>query len=310
MKKMVNSTTIAGLIYESKLEQKVTGATAKNPNTTYITGTLDIATDDACTNIVSVHYTYVTPVTSKGKTNTSYNILANIINGTYKTIMRDGKDVATKVSIDSAIGLNEFYSDRSGKEELVSVKRNEGGFINVVDNLPKEDARDTFVCDMVINGFTRMEADPDRDLPEKGIIKGVIFDYRNAILPVEFSILHPGALNYFEDQNISPKNVFCTQVWGHQISQNVVRKVTSESAFGESYVKETTTTRKDYVVTGARSMPYEFDSDEFITASELSKLSSDREVYKSTLKERQDSYKASKNSASISTSSNNGGFNF
>ena len=306
MRKMFNATTIAGLIYESKLEEKVTGPNSKNPNTKYITGTLDIATNDDCTNILSVHYTYVTPVTSKGKNNPNYTILSNICNGFYKTIMKDGKDVATKVSIDSAIALNEFYSDRNGKEELVSVKRNEGGFITIVDTLPaKEGNRDTFKTDMVITSFRRVEADPDRELPEKGIIRGAIFNYNNALLPVEYTVLNPDAIDYFENQNISGSNPFCTQVWGHQISQTIVRSQTSASAFGETFTREVPTTKRDFVVTGAIAEPYEWDSDEFITADELSKAMADREVYLATIKERQDAYKASRAAATTPVSASN-----
>lgn len=45
--------------------------------------------------------------------------------------MEHGVDRATKLRVDSAIGLNEFFSTRTGTEELVSVKRNEGGFVHV-----------------------------------------------------------------------------------------------------------------------------------------------------------------------------------
>lgn len=313
MKKMQNATTIAGLIYENKLEEKVTGPTSKNPNTKYIAGTIDIATDDDCTNIVSVHFTYVTPVTSTGKNNLTYTILSNICNGFYKTVMKDGKDAATKISVNSAIGLNEFYSDRNGKPELVSAKRNEGGFVTLIDVLPGADSRDTFIVDMIATGFRRIEADPDRELPEKGILKGAIFDFRGAILPVEFSVLNAAAMNYFEDQNISPENPFCTQVWGHQVSQTIVRTETTESAFGESHVREISSTRRDFVITGARTEPYEWDSDEFITAEELSKGMADREVYLATMKQRQDEYKASRGNAPAATAnpaSKNKAFNF
>ena len=36
--------------------------------------------------------------------------------------MEHGVDKAAKLRIDSAIGVNEFYSTRSGKEQLVSAK--------------------------------------------------------------------------------------------------------------------------------------------------------------------------------------------
>ena len=123
MKKTINATHIEGLLYQHNLELKTTGEKSKNPGTQYITGTIDIATDNALTNIVPVHFTYVTAVTSTGKTSDTYNTLKNIIDKVYGTVMADGAEKATKLRVDSAIGLNEFYSERDGKEELVSAKQ-------------------------------------------------------------------------------------------------------------------------------------------------------------------------------------------
>ena len=109
-KALINNTHIEGLLYEHKLEEKVTGPQSKNPGTKYIAGTVDIATDDALTNIVSVHFSYVTPTTAKGTANATYAILADIISGRHASIMGDGAEKAAKLRIDSAIALNEFYS--------------------------------------------------------------------------------------------------------------------------------------------------------------------------------------------------------
>ena len=59
-KTMINQTHIEGVLYEHALEAKVSGDTSKNPGTPFITGTISIATDDAMTNIVPVHFTYTT----------------------------------------------------------------------------------------------------------------------------------------------------------------------------------------------------------------------------------------------------------
>lgn len=75
MKAMINETHIEGLLYEHSLELKTAGERAKNPGTKFITGTINIATDDACLNIVPVHFTYVTATTSKGNTNATFGIL-------------------------------------------------------------------------------------------------------------------------------------------------------------------------------------------------------------------------------------------
>ena len=134
-KTMINQSHIEGVLYEHNLEAKVSGDTSKNPGTPFISGTISIATDNAMTNIVPVHFTYVTATFGSGKPNDTYTTLNNIINGTFGSYMKDGADKAVKLRVDSALGLNEFYTDRNGKEELVSAKHNEGGFVHKIDNL-------------------------------------------------------------------------------------------------------------------------------------------------------------------------------
>ena len=45
--------------------------------------------------------------------------------------------------------------------------------------------------DIVITNVSRIEADDEKNTPEKGIVKGCVFDFRGAILPVEFTVLIP-----------------------------------------------------------------------------------------------------------------------
>ena len=309
---MINKTHIEGLLYEHNLELKVSGPNSKNPGTEYITGTIGIATDDACLNVVSVHFTYVTSTTSKGGTNATFATLKNIIDGVIKNYMKDGKDAAGKLRIDSALGLNEFYTDRNGKEELVSAKRNEGGFVHVVDVLvDDEKSRNTFECDMIITGALRQEANLERQIPEKVIVKGAIFDFRKSLLPVEFSATNPGAMNYFESLGATSKEPVFTKIWGRQVSETIVRTITEESAFGDASVREVKSTRRDFVITGAAKEPYIWDDESTITVSELNDAITARETYLATLKQRNDEYKASKNAptSSIITPAA-GAFNF
>ena len=309
MRKMINKTYIEGLLYEHKLELKESGPNSKNPGTKFISGTIDIATDNAGVNIVPVHFTYVTEKTAKGSTNATFTTLMNIIDQKFGTVMGNGKDNAVKLRIDSALGLNEFYSDRNGKEELVSVKRNEGGFVHVADSLTEdENARNTFTCDMLITNVSVKEADEEKNLPEKAIIKGAIFDFRGSLLPVEFSAINPKAIAYFESLEASSKNPTLTKLWGRQVSETIVRTITEESAFGEDSVREVKSSRKDFVITGASKEPYEWDTEETITANELAEAIANRETYLATMKQRQDEYKASQG-ANVAAPSN-AGFNF
>jgi hypothetical protein len=212
--------------------------------------------------------------------------------------MASGMENAGLVRIDSAIGLNDFYTDRNGKEELVSAKRNEGGFVHVVNMIDEDEKnRNTFDADIIITEVTIKEADEEKNLPEKAIIKGAIFDFRNVLLPVEFSVTNPNAIAYYEGLEASTKNPVFTRVKGRQVSEVITRQITEESAFGEPSVREVKNTRKDYVVTWGAKEPYVWDDEETITAQELMKAMGERQTYLATIKQRQDEYKASRNQA-------------
>ena len=294
MMKVSNKVYLEGYLYEHDLEKKVTGATSKNPNTEYITGTISIATDDACVNIVPVHYTYVTALTKNGSANAAFNVLNAIINGTVPSIMEHGKENAARVRVDTVIGLNEFYSNRNGKEEFISVKRNEGGFIHLATDVSKEEDRNKFEVDMIITNAIRVEGDPERNTQDKMVIKGVIFDFRNAILPIELSGFDERFMKYMEDAEVSPKNPMFTRIRGKQVSENIVRRIVEPSAWGDDDVREVVTTRKDFVVTWSKPVPHEWDDPSTITANELKEAMAARETYLATLKKRNDDYKASK----------------
>lgn len=312
MMKIKNETHIEGYLYEHKLEMRESGPKSKNPGTKFIMGTVDIATDNNLTNIVSVHFSYVTATTAKGSPNATYTTLENIVNGKYGSVMANGKDGAVKLRIDSAIALNEFYSDRNGREELVSVKRNEGGFVHVVtgDLTEDEKLRSTFKCDMVITNVTRVEANEDQGTPEKVIVKGAIFDFRKALLPVEFVATNDKAMDYFEGLGATKNEPVFTCLWGRQISETITTTVTEESAFGEPSVREVKRSRKEYLITGASPDTHVWDDESTMTAEELKKAVAEREVYLAGVKARQDEYKASKNAPAVAAAPANSAFNF
>lgn len=314
MMKVKNETHIEGYLYEHALEKKVSGEKSKNPGTEFISGTISIATDEDILNVIPIHFTYVTALTASGKPNATFVTLSNIIDGTYDTVMNGGKDNAAKIRVDSAIGLNEFYSDRNGQEELVSAKRNEGGFVHLVTDGLAEDVRNrnTFKCDMLITNVRHIDADEEKNLPEKAIIKGAIFDFRKSLLPVEFTAVNPGAINYFEGLDASNANPVFTQIWGRQVSETVVRTITEESAFGDALVREVKSNHKDWVITGARPEPYVWDDESTLTAAEVNEAGKAREIMLATIKKRQDEYKASKGTAPVKTINPpaNGSFNF
>lgn len=305
MKTMINKTHVEGFVYEHDLKKKVTGPQSKAPGTEYIAGSISIATDDAGINIVPVYFSYVTPLTKNKKPNSAYSVLNSFIDGTYKTVMAHGQENATKVSIDSAIGVNDFYTDKSGKEELVSAKRNEGGFISVVNALNEDEKmRNTFKCDMVITNVTRVEGNEDKGTVDKVVVKGAAFGYNNTLLPVEFVATNAGAMDYFEGLGVSRSEPVFTNLWGRQISETIVRKITEESAFGEDSVREVRSSRKEFLITGAAKETYEWDDESTLTAKELNDMITARETHLATVKQQYLDYKKSQTApAAIATSS-------
>lgn len=301
-KKMINATHIEGYVYEHKLENKTAGPNSAHPGVEFINGTLSIATDESCLNVVQVHFTYVTKETKAGKPNATYAVLQSIIDGKTGSVMEHGKENAGKVRIDSAIGLNEWYDNRTQGTPLVSIKRNEGGFVHLASDLiDKVEDRATFDADMLVTKATRIEADEERGLPEKVILKGYVFDFRNALLPVEFAVTSPAGMDYFEGLELSEKNPLFTEVRGVQVSQTVVKQVEEEGAFGDTYVKETKSSYREFLVKWVSKIPYEWDAEETMLASELVEGIAQREVALAEMKKRNDEWQATKGNAIAET---------
>lgn len=311
-KKFINQTHVEGYVYEHRLEKRVSGPNSKNPGTPFIMGTLSIATDNDLLNVIPVHFSYVTEVTSTGRANATYTTLEAIIDGKIGSVMEHGAENAGKVRVDSALGLNEWYDTRTPGTPLVSVKRNEGGFVHLTQELNEDESkRNTFEVDMVVTGATRLEEDTERELPERMTLKGCIFDFRNALLPVEFTVLNSAAMDYFEGVAPTSKTPIFTKVRGEQISKTVVRKIEEQGAWGEPSVRETRTSQRDFIVTWALPVPYEWDSEDTIAASELSEFMSTRELYLADLKKRNEESANRRNSnTSTNVTASSGGYDF
>jgi len=323
-KTVINKERIEGRIYEHNLSvSQVKNKESKNYGKDFIRGTLDIATDDEGLNVVTVNFTYVSPTYNSGKPNNTYSVLKNIIeNG--KSIVVDGKDAATMVRVDAALGINDFYVDRNGEETLVSAKKNEGSFVNIVESeskLSPETQRNTFETDMLIIGTQYVEADEEKNIKEDYLtLKGYVFDFRKAILPVEFRVKNPGGIKYFESLDASKENPTFTKVWGNISSQTIKTKKEEESAFGEPTVTEYSRTIREWIVTGTSKADsvYPIGDDEFgITGDDVKKALADREVYLAEVKRRKDEYEASKVATTSAPAGNvanataaQGGFNF
>ena len=318
MRKTINKERIEGRVYDfEKLTlKKVENSESKHYGEEFIGGTIDIATDEDCLNIVTVRFTFVQAKYSSGKANNTFTALKNLIeNG--KSIIKDGKENATMVRVDASLGVNDFYTNRNGEETLVSAKENVGSFVTIVNKLGDEASRNTFETDILINGTRLVEANEERNIKNDYlVVKGVVFDFRNAILPVEFVVKNASGIKYFESLEASPTNLVFTKVWGKINSETVVDRKEEESAFGEPAVKEYSRTIREWVINGT-SKPdavYEIGDDKNgITVEEIKKAMADREVYLAEVKKRAADYEASKNAGSTAkpgVTAAQGGFDF
>lgn len=286
MKKIINKAHIEGRVSECNLEVKVS-----KKGVTYIGGKVDIATDDACLNIVTVDFPYVAPSYANGKENKNYGVLYPLAiqknkegvvvkESSAKTLM-DGasKDEATMLRIDPSIDLNEWYKDENGVDVLISTKKLSGGFVHAVTALNADEvARNKFECDMVITSTQFFEGDEEKNTVDKLVIKGCTFDYNGNLLPVEFSVVNPNGINYFQDLDATPNTPVFTKVWGKIVNETITTSVTEESAFGEPVVRETKKTKRDWLITGTSTIPYEFDVEGIITAKELQEAVATRNI--------------------------------
>ena len=323
MRKNINTERIEGYIYQlgdsngrDVLTEKVSGQGSKNPGTKYITGTIEIAVDEDGMNIIPVHFTYVTPTYSSGKENRNFGILSQII-ADPKTWLTHGKEGAMKVRIDASVSLNDFYA---ADGSLVSTKRNEGSFVSIVNSLCPETERNTFKTDMIISKVTHVDADPEKNISaDYCSVSGVIFDFRNAFLPVEYIVKNPAGMKYFESLEASNSNPIYTQVQGRINCSSQKIEIVEESAFGEPTVSTKERRVREWVITSAAKAPYDFGDEEVITSEEVVKGLQDREVYLADVKKRADEYKVSKNTTATPISNSapaatpkakSGAFNF
>lgn len=299
MRKILNKEHIEGILFQHDLEIKtVQNETSANYGKEFIAGNVEVAVDEEGLNVIPVHFTYVTEVTNSGKKSPTFSALKRIIDED-KSIVSVGKEDALKVRIDTALALNDFYTQ---DDQLVSVKTNEGGFISIVNSLCDEKERNTWEADMVITGCTVIEADPEKNIEADYMqVKGAIFNFRNELLPMEFILRNKDGFKHFEDMDASPANPTFTKVWGRINCLTKTTTVEEETAFGEAAVRTYERKVKEWEITGSpKVISYDFGGED-LTADELTKAMQDRELKLADTKKRRDEYQAQKASNNNTT---------
>lgn len=299
MRKTVNQVTLCGKLYTHSLEHKVS-----QKGVDYIGGTITIATDDDNMNTVTVTYVYVAAnyPAKNGKPerpNPNYAMLNRIMeNG--KTITENGADEAWILKLTPALSVNDFVS-RDG--EMVAAPRLEGGFVSQVYQIPEKDAdRNQFKADAILTSVRHIDADEERNIPKDYCeIKGFIFNFANAMLPVTFTMRGTEGMKYFEGLDISHSNPVFTQVWGPIQSKTIVTTKEEPSAFGEPIVREVTRTSREWEITGARPETYEIGED--ITPDEINEALKAREMRLAEVKAQNDAWIAKRDAGALAATS-------
>lgn len=290
-KDMINKVHIEGRVFNHTLQKRVSGENAKNPGTEFIGGQINVATDEEGINIVPVRFTYVTEYYSKsGKPNDTYKVLSQIINED-KSWEKNGKEQAPQIRIDGDIAVNDFLG-RDG--EMVEAKQIRGSFVNFAQGNHSlninEDKRNTFEADMLIAAVIEQGMADDTD--DYINIRGYVFAYRNALVPVTFTVRNPGGISYFQKCDISNTNPLLTKVWGNIISTTQEIKTEVESAWGDPQVNVTTRTLRAWEVIGSSDVPYEWDDESTLTIAEFKELIQQREEAKAAAKKNAEEYQA------------------
>lgn len=299
MRRNINSVHLEGWLYQHELSEKtVQNKESANFGKPFIQGTIYIATDAEALNVVPVYYSYVTPVTAKGKTNSTYNLLKKIIDEPELAWVESGYENALPLIVNSSIALNEFYVEENGESSLVSAKRAEGGFLSskkIAENKSEEE-RNRFEADMLITNIKHIEANEEKQVAEHILLSGAIFNFKNDLLPISFKVTSEDGIKYFDQLTIEPASPLYTNVWGTIQSSTIVETKETKAAFGKSAVQTTTRTLRDWIITAIADISYDYGEEDVLTAEDIQKMMQTREVMLAEKKAQREEYLKTKDS--------------
>jgi len=154
LKEMMNNETVIGRIYQHNIVKKtVLNQSSPNFGKEFISCNLGTAIDEKGLVVIPVHFTYVVEMNNSGNKNTTDVNLDKIIKENNTWILK-GKEEASKIRIDTALSINDFYTQDN---RLDSTKINEGGFVTFISDLGAENERNTFTIYILITNVTRVE---------------------------------------------------------------------------------------------------------------------------------------------------------
>ena len=276
MRENANKVVLEGYLYDlSGLEIKqVKKKDSPKFGKDFLGGTFQLALAEDENNIVSIHISFMEPVYKSGKPNTTYSTLMNAKNAG-QTWLAAGKEGALKVRVEAKIDLNDFYSINN--KTMVSARRIECSFVSTISSFTGEKTKSNyFIADMVITNVAQIEENEEKHVNEHVEIRGAIFNFRNELLPMSFSVTSPAGMDYFS----GIETPMYTAISGYIKNNRVEGKKLIESAFGGPIEVDDSRSFTSWEVDWAASNPYEFDEDstETMTIAELTKAQQNREI--------------------------------
>jgi hypothetical protein len=305
-KTLFNEEKIEGYAYSiesnnewNSLSVRKTGSNSKNPGEEYIFGELNVAVDEDGLNVITIHYTYITPVYKKsGKANSIYTTLQKIIDNQERTWIKGGKENDFKVScVGVSFSINDFIAGDGSKDATV---RNEGGFVSIFNEFSEE--RNKYTTDILITKVTHINADPEKNISnDYTSVNSYVFGYGPLILPISFVVRNEGVMSFFEDLDISGSIPVFTKVWGKINCITIKITRTEESEFEEAAVQTYEKKCREYTIIGTSKFPYNFGEEDVLTIEQVNKMIQDRQIKFAEIEERHKKINSEKSSSSNAT---------
>lgn len=263
MKKFKNTMNVRGYVYDYKRLNVREDRNGK----VYISGELQIATDEDAYNIVPVEFfsyaAYTDKKTGQEKPTATFELLNALLSGDKKTYMQVGTE-ATRVRIDGSIDVNDWVN-RDG--ELVASNRVRGSFIHELNANEPLNGGAGFDTDVLLT--SAVEREPEDGAPYM-VVKGYTFNFRGDFLPITMYIRNPNGIAFMNDLDVSQKNPFLTSVSGSIVTNTTTRKKQIESAWGD--VKEVVSTGKPFrtwEIDIMHTVSYQFGDEGVLTLEEV-----------------------------------------
>lgn len=282
-----NNVNVSGYVFSASIRTGVTSPSASRPNAEYISGTINVATDEQATTTVPVNFfTYKSRIdrsTGREVPNDTYTAIEQIASGL--TFEQVGTQ-ALKVRAVGSLDTNDFYSTRN--EEMVAAQRVRGGFMHVDATARVQDT--TFDVNMVATSAVEKERAGQPSYLE---VKGYVFNYNGSrLFPITLECHDDDGIGYLMSLDISNRNPVVMNAWGH-VGSTIIELPHNDEAVTTGFGvrprtnADSTRTYRTWFLDGIDvSRVPEFGTQEPFTNEAMRKLLDEREVMLEGIKQK------------------------